>query len=156
MNIKGIAHKTVWIELVDLERIAKGIGCKPTSKRVDGTALYTVPMIQDPSTGAALSDSITIVQYLDDTYPSTTRMIPAGTTSLHLAFENALRSVFTMDWGMHCAGVQSKFITDKSQTFYRETREQMFGRKLEGLALSGPALEELLEKLDEGLGTVAS
>jgi glutathione S-transferase len=156
LNIKGIAHKTVWIELVDIERVAKEIGCKPTSNLPDGSPFYTVPMIQDPRTEIALSDSIRIVQYLDDTYPNTPRMIPTGTASLHLAFESALRSVFTVDLAMHYAGIQLKFIKEKSRTYYRELREKVSGKKLEEFALSGLALEEQLDKLEKSLATVAS
>ncbi|EGN96349.1 hypothetical protein SERLA73DRAFT_162189 [Serpula lacrymans var. lacrymans S7.3] len=48
---KGLAFKSVWVELPDVEERMKAIGAKPTGRRPDGSDFYSLPTIQDPSTG---------------------------------------------------------------------------------------------------------
>ncbi|KAK0435617.1 hypothetical protein EV421DRAFT_1681489, partial [Armillaria borealis] len=58
------------IELPDTEVLTKNIGASPTSAKPDGVSpFYTIPIIQDDSTGAVVSDSAAIAGYLDKIYP---------------------------------------------------------------------------------------
>lgn len=69
LQLKGIPFKTEWVEYPDIEPLCKRIGALPTSKKTDGRDHYTLPTIFDPSTGRAISDSLPIALYLDQTYP---------------------------------------------------------------------------------------
>ncbi|KAK0193046.1 hypothetical protein F5146DRAFT_1192448 [Armillaria mellea] len=87
LNLKNVPYQTVYIEMPDIEALAKEIGATPTGLRLDGvTPRYTVPIIQDHSTGVVVSDSPAIAAYLDKTHPSVGPMlIPTGTMVLQLA-----------------------------------------------------------------------
>ena len=73
-------YETEWIEYPDIEPKVKALNGKPGDKNADGSPKYTAPFIVDDSSGevVVVSDSLTITQYLDKTYPSTTRAIPDG------------------------------------------------------------------------------
>ncbi|EGN93794.1 hypothetical protein SERLA73DRAFT_144791, partial [Serpula lacrymans var. lacrymans S7.3] len=82
LGYKGLVFKTVWIEAPDIEERMKVIGAKPTRVKSDGSDFYTLPVIEDPSTGAIVSDSLVIVEYLDKTYASTPAVLPPDTRAL--------------------------------------------------------------------------
>ncbi|PBK79725.1 hypothetical protein ARMGADRAFT_907591, partial [Armillaria gallica] len=82
--LKSMPHQTIYVELPDTELLPKNIGTSPTSAKPDGvSSFYAIPIIQDDSTGAAISDSAAITGYLDKTYPSSGPvLIPTGTMIL--------------------------------------------------------------------------
>ncbi|RXW24101.1 hypothetical protein EST38_g1786 [Candolleomyces aberdarensis] len=97
LNIKGIKHQTVWVEFPEIEKRFKELGIPPSEILPDGTPRYTVPAIHDASTNTLISDSIKIVEYLDQTYPETPRVIAPGTAILNATLEWAFRTtIFTM------------------------------------------------------------
>ncbi|KAK0457911.1 uncharacterized protein EV420DRAFT_1480096 [Desarmillaria tabescens] len=83
-------------DLDDSFTLAKRIGSAPTSTKSDGVSpFYTIPIIQDDSTGAVVSDSVAIAAYLDKTYPSFGPiLILPGTMPLQLAFSDAVIGIF--------------------------------------------------------------
>ncbi|KAK0237554.1 hypothetical protein EDD85DRAFT_789711 [Armillaria nabsnona] len=95
-NSPGTDYQTVYVELPDIEALAKKTGASPTSTKPDGVSpFYTIPIIQDGSTGAVVSDSAAIAAYLDKTYPSSEPMlILTGTITLQLAFADAVNDAF--------------------------------------------------------------
>lgn len=93
--MKKLHYQTVFVELPDIEPLAKRIGATPTGTKRDGvTPLYTVPIIHDHATGAIVSESAAIAEYLDKTYPSGPTLVPAGTMPLQLAFRDAVFDIF--------------------------------------------------------------
>ncbi|KAK0220553.1 hypothetical protein IW262DRAFT_1034536 [Armillaria fumosa] len=97
LNLKNLPFQVVDVELPDVEALAKKIGAAPTSTKPDGVSpFYTIPIIQDDSTGAVVSDSAAIAAYLDKTYPSSGPvLIPAGTKILQLAFASSMNDATT-------------------------------------------------------------
>ncbi|TFK52677.1 hypothetical protein OE88DRAFT_1628258 [Heliocybe sulcata] len=91
LKFKGLPYKTVWVEYPDIASVCQKIGATSTKTTPDGNPLYTVPTIYDPATERAVSDSYTITEYLDATYPSTPRLIPVGTEGLQAAFYAAFQ-----------------------------------------------------------------
>ncbi|KAF9063083.1 hypothetical protein BDP27DRAFT_1335619 [Rhodocollybia butyracea] len=92
LNFKKVPYKTIWIEYPDIEPTMKKLGARPTSLRGDGSPMYTLPVIHDDSTGAIISDSALIAEYLDKTYPTSTELIPRGTHTLQAAFRGLIES----------------------------------------------------------------
>ncbi|KAK0237618.1 hypothetical protein EDD85DRAFT_1022854 [Armillaria nabsnona] len=87
LNLKNLPYQTVYVEIPDVKALAKKIGAAPTSMWPDESPKYTIPIIQDHSTGAVISDSPAIAAYLNKTYPSSGPvLIPSGTLALQLAF----------------------------------------------------------------------
>ncbi|KAJ3504021.1 hypothetical protein NMY22_g18056 [Coprinellus aureogranulatus] len=94
LNIKGIKHKTEWLNYGKLEDQLKELEIEPTKVLPDGTPFYTVPAIHDPSTNTTISDSHRILEYLDKTYPST----PQISNSPYPLDEDVLKSAFGHMW----------------------------------------------------------
>ncbi|KAH8823342.1 hypothetical protein DL96DRAFT_1617291 [Flagelloscypha sp. PMI_526] len=87
LEFKGIPFETKWVEYPEVEPAAKAISAEPTTVRPDtGKPKYTVPMIQDTSTGKTISDSWNILNYLEDTYPESPSLLPKGTKGLMKVF----------------------------------------------------------------------
>ncbi|KAL0065381.1 hypothetical protein AAF712_007587 [Marasmius tenuissimus] len=78
----------------EVESTAKSIGAAPTMNIMDGSPRYTVPIIHDSTTGKVVSDSFRIAEYLDETYPDTPRIIPAGTRMLQSSFCTLIFTTF--------------------------------------------------------------
>ncbi|KAH7916806.1 hypothetical protein BJ138DRAFT_1096937 [Hygrophoropsis aurantiaca] len=136
LNIKGVPYKTEWVELPDIEAIALTIGASPTGMRRNGNPFYTLPIIQDPNTGKVISDSFTIAEYLDATYPDRTTLFPAGTKALIAAFEDevqrAREGMNFLQMTLTCS-----LLNAPSEDFFRESRERIFGKKLGELSPAG-------------------
>ncbi|SJK98877.1 uncharacterized protein ARMOST_02151 [Armillaria ostoyae] len=96
LNLENLPYQTVYVEIPDIEALAKKIGAAPTGLKPDGVSpKYTIPIIHDHSMGAVVSNSPTIAAYLDKTYPSSGPvLIPAGTMALQLAFTDAVNKAF--------------------------------------------------------------
>lgn len=77
LNYKKLAFKTELIPLRNFQSEIAKLGAKPTTTFPDGTPKYTSPTIIDSTSGTPviLSDSITILEYLESTYPDPARPI---------------------------------------------------------------------------------
>jgi len=95
LNFKGIPHKTIWIEYPDIEPTMRSIGASPTSTKANGKPHYTLPVIVDPSRPSpsggptVVSESFLIAEYLDEAYPDTRPLFPAGTKALQKLFTDS-------------------------------------------------------------------
>ena len=89
-------------------------------------------MIHDPSTDKTIPDSNAIVRYLDDTYPDTPVLIPKSTLVFHRAFMSAFAPIHNSVWYLVVYAVH-KCLNERSQVYFRTTREQEEGKKLEDI-----------------------
>uniref|UniRef100_A0A0W0FQ43 GST N-terminal domain-containing protein n=1 Tax=Moniliophthora roreri TaxID=221103 RepID=A0A0W0FQ43_MONRR len=93
LNYKGIPYNVKFLCYEDIQPTAKSLGAGPTGVRADGkTPRYTVPFITDSATSppTAISDSINVAKYLENTYPNTPRIHPQDTE----AFADAISKNF--------------------------------------------------------------
>ncbi|GLB43549.1 putative glutathione S-transferase, N-terminal domain [Lyophyllum shimeji] len=153
LNYKGIPYKTVWVEYPDIEAAAKQIGAAPTGKRPDGTPLYTCPMIHDPSTNTAVSESLAIAEYLDRQYPDTPRLLPPGTTALQHAF----MTVFQPLGGpalQFALPATHRYLTPASEGYFRFHREKAFGKIMETWTPTGPERDVEWAKVKASFNTL--
>jgi glutathione S-transferase len=118
----------------------------------DGTQMYTLPAIYDPSTGAAVSDSPCIAEYLDETYPNTPKLFPPGTRALQYAFMDAHVSVLSGSLWQFAMPATNMILNPRSEEYYRRTREAFLfgGRKLEDVVPKGEEREIEWAKVREG------
>ncbi|KAF5367702.1 hypothetical protein D9758_009851 [Tetrapyrgos nigripes] len=151
LRIKGLSYKHHWLEYPDIEGIAKSIGADPTSKKPDGSPRYTVPFIYDSTTNKVISNSFDIVEYLDSTYPDTTKMIPEETRLLQSVFADSEHTLV----GQFMYPVIGKTMT-------KRTPSPITPRNLEAVKARGPLPEltdeqekEAWEKFKNGLGGFA-
>ncbi|KAJ7121542.1 hypothetical protein C8R44DRAFT_831646 [Mycena epipterygia] len=151
LNYKGIPYKTVWVEYPEIEALSKELGAAPTTTKPDGRPHYTLPMIQDPSTGAVVSDSTKIAVYLDATYPDAPRLMPPRTEGLFRAFEAAATASIApiLPYGLPASNAR---LNPVSEAYYRSTREANYRTTMEDMTPKGEADVVAWGKLKEGFG----
>ncbi|KAJ7038014.1 hypothetical protein C8F04DRAFT_1091073, partial [Mycena alexandri] len=154
LNFKGLAYKTVWIEYPDIEDLCKEIGAEPTGVRKNGASYYSLPVIHDPKTGAIVSDSVRIADYLDSTYSDTPRVIPAGTHTLQKAFQVAYDQATDPSVRQYILPAVAKILRPKSEEYYVRTREASFGKKLINVVPTGEAHDTVWKEVETGFGKV--
>ncbi|EGN94156.1 hypothetical protein SERLA73DRAFT_78076 [Serpula lacrymans var. lacrymans S7.3] len=135
---KGLVFQSVWIESQDIEERMKAIGAKPTGRKPDGSGdFYTLPTIQDPSTGAVVSDSFAIAEYLEKTYPSKPTVFPRNTKALISAFESAFMNTLGPAFPVMNVVVAPK-LYPKNEEYFKKQAEVRFGVKWEDISPVGP------------------
>ncbi|KAF7799707.1 hypothetical protein EIP86_010949 [Pleurotus ostreatoroseus] len=153
LNFKGLPYKTEWVEGPDIEPLCLKIGAAPTSKKPDGRPLYTLPVIYDPSTKRAVSESAAITKYLDETYPETPVLFPAGTDALQAVFLGTAWTTIGLPLLMNTVARTCDALGPRTSAHFRNTGEAGFQKPLEQLAGEEHwvALEGGLGKLDTWL-----
>lgn len=109
------------------------LGLEPTSKNDDGSPYYCLPVIHDPSTKTTILNSKEIIKYLDKTYPDTPPLLPKGTLAFHAAFMATWGPVHTSLFYVVVCAVANQ-LPERSQVYFRTTREESLGMKLEDVA----------------------
>ena len=155
LNFKGIPYKTEWVEYPDIEPLCKKLGIPPTYKKADGKDHYTLPAIHDPSTGAYVSNSILIAEYLEKTYPGTPQVFPHNTLALQTTFGQAFGDSISALWNFIVPAVYVK-LNPQSQEYFRSTREESFGKAMEDITPKGEAAVAEWAQFRDGLGKVDS
>ncbi|KAE9390304.1 hypothetical protein BT96DRAFT_865645 [Gymnopus androsaceus JB14] len=148
--------KTVWLEYPDVEPTMKKIGAPPTSKKADGSPSYTIPAIYDDSTGTAIADSALIAEYLDETYPSTPRLIPPGTHALQGAFRELFYSkLMPLVARLVVVNVPSMLPTPRSIEYFNKRRSEDLGvSTLEALRVPPEEKDGEWDKVKDVFGIV--
>ncbi|KAK0436502.1 uncharacterized protein EV420DRAFT_238303 [Desarmillaria tabescens] len=153
LNLKNLPYQTVYVELPDIEALAKRIGAAPTSTKSDGVSpFYTLPIIQDDSTGAVVSDSAAIAAYLDKTYPTSGPvLIPPGTMTLQLAFSDTVTGIFSPFQPFFISGIMAN-TNDATAVYFSKTR---LGGTLKVEAPKGEEIEKLRASAKENFGKMS-
>jgi glutathione S-transferase len=69
LNFKRLAFTTRYTDILDIASVRAALACPVTRHLDDGTEFPTLPILQDPATGAVVGDSVDIANYLEETYP---------------------------------------------------------------------------------------
>ncbi|KAH9914342.1 uncharacterized protein B0H18DRAFT_136808 [Fomitopsis serialis] len=129
LNLKGLPYRTQWVEYPDIAALLQSFGLEPTDP---GTILpYTLPAIYDPRTKRAVAESAKIAAYLDDTYPDTPAVLPKELRAFQAAFQHGFGTVVQPAVLPLFLPRTLPILTPASQPYFRRTREQMFGTKME-------------------------
>ncbi|KAF8965878.1 hypothetical protein BDZ97DRAFT_738541 [Flammula alnicola] len=153
LNFKAIPYRTEWIEMPDIEAHCKKFGIAANIKR-NGEPCYTLPAIHDPSTGVYIGDSIRIAEYLEKQYPNKPTVFPYNTLGLQMEFETAFWTQLRAMWQFIVPAAFPR-LNEASKEFYRRTRENSFGKKLEDIAPTGDDAVKEWAKVEEGFGKAA-
>ncbi|KAJ7263876.1 hypothetical protein C8J57DRAFT_1070260 [Mycena rebaudengoi] len=154
LNYKSIPYKTVWLEYEEIEPVSKRLGAAPTSNKPDGGPHYTLPMIHDPTTGAVVSESIKIAEYLDKAYPDTPRMLPAGTAAFQRVFEEYVGSLLVGTLGWYARPAAHAKLNPVSKEYFRRTREALYGKTFEEFTPKGDEHVKSMQKIKDALGKI--
>lgn len=133
----------------------KKIGAPPTGKKLDGSPLYTIPSIYDESTGAAIADSALIAEYLDETYPSTPRVIPPGTYALQGAFRTLFSSKAEPFMRLLMPDIPLTLLNPRSIEHFEKYRSEDYGvPTLEALRIPLEDMDAQWEKIKVAFGSL--
>lgn len=154
MNYKKVPYSTIWLQHPEIEPRAKEIGAAPTSTKADGSPFYTCPIIYDPNTGRAVSESSAIIKYLDATYPDTPKLIPTGVNSLHAAFRTLLGVTLAPLWQFALPATTAILYPEAAQ-YFGHNLEVRFGKQHEDIVPKGQVREEEWKKLLEAFNQIA-
>ncbi|KAL5532181.1 hypothetical protein ACEPAF_5745 [Sanghuangporus sanghuang] len=154
LKYKGVPYKTEWVEYPDIEPTLKKLSGAPTSKKDDGRDHYTLPAIHDSATGRVITDSTKIAEYLDATYPDKPLLFPPGSrasvATLEYVFMQTIAKLSPI-----LLPESNYRLNESSEAYFRSTREQSFGKKLEELAPTGLARDAIWKEVKEGLDRLA-
>jgi glutathione S-transferase len=153
LGFKGLPFKTVWVEYPDIAHVCQSIGAEPTGKLPDGSPYYSLPVIQDPSTGKVIADSWKIAEYLDATYPDRPTLIPRGTHALQWAFLVAIWTAAADPIADLMQQPTCARLAPASQAFFRRTREERHGCKVEDMSAGAQRVEHW-KTAEAGLGRI--
>ncbi|KAF8838242.1 hypothetical protein BDN67DRAFT_955338 [Paxillus ammoniavirescens] len=126
LGYKGLSFTTVWVEFPDIADLLKSKGLK--------TNTYTLPAIEDPSTGVVVADSIEIAKYLDRTYPETPKLLPPGALQLLKQAGDAFPTTSANDAMIIFMVIGAEKLNPISKEYYHRTREALFGERWTRLA----------------------
>ncbi|KAI0687854.1 glutathione transferase GTE1 [Cytidiella melzeri] len=150
LNIKGLAYRTEWVEYPDIKGLYKKLNLPPASILKDGSEYTCLPVIHDPSTNKTMCESFDIVRYLDKTYPDTQPLLPKEIVPFSAAFLHAFGPTVQQKlWNVVVCAV-SYILNDRSEEYFRRTREAAEGKKLE--EIGG---EREWEEAEAGFGTLS-
>ena len=138
LGYKNLPFETVWVEYPDIAPRMKEIGASP-NKLLDGGEQYTLPVISDPNTGAIVTDSFAIAQYLDKTYPEKP-IFPPGSEGLISAFDSTLFALAGDSFRFSILR-SSQVLNERSLEYFIRTREASFGAKVDQWSPEGPTRE---------------
>ncbi|KAJ2929446.1 hypothetical protein H1R20_g7648, partial [Candolleomyces eurysporus] len=155
LNLKGIEHQTEWIPYCDIEKRFKELDIPPSDIRSDGTPAYTIPAIYDSSTNARISDSLKIIEHLDEAYPHTPKLLAPGTEVLTAAFTWAVRQRMRRPtWPLVVPATVTSGLDGPSATKYRGNFESWAKMSLEEFKQNAALIDKAWKDAEEGYSTV--
>lgn len=127
--------ETKWISYPDIASTMSKLGVPPaTGQKLE----YTLPAISSASLPVPLHDSFPIAEYLDEHYPDTPKLFPSAGAKAIVAAIQTYVEVALMNPSFPFGGPATwRILDEKSQTYFRETREQWLGMKLEDFEKTG-------------------
>ncbi|KAF7536863.1 hypothetical protein G7054_g4166 [Neopestalotiopsis clavispora] len=153
MNFKGVDYRTAWVELPEVTRTRKELGVPPSRYHADGSPFYTLPMIQDLSTGKFVGDTFDIAVYLDQQYPDKPTLIPSRSTAVFKAFNKQMDALFTATVALWGQGLP--FNPENAEEAKAEFSRRANGLPFEEMTVKGEARRQLLDQCKEKLGELA-
>ncbi|KAI6031321.1 hypothetical protein BKA83DRAFT_4198617 [Pisolithus microcarpus] len=139
LGYKGLPFRIEWVEYPDIAPRMKAIGARQ-NKLLDGREMYTLPVLDDPNTGALITDSWEIAEYLEKTYPEKS-IFPNKSKGLIRAFDAALINLLQPVCKFPILRA-SEILSERSAEYYIATREAGFKEKLSEFSPEGPKRDE--------------
>jgi glutathione S-transferase len=157
LNFKRVQYKTEWVDMPDVASVRKRLDVAPNRTFFDGTPFYTLPIIQDLSTGEIVGDSFDNALYLDRTYTEATHtpsLFPPSTIALQRAWNKQIDNIFAPFVSLCVEGIplnpETAEIT-KASFVFRSQKE-----KWEDFHLSADERTKRLAQSKETLGGLAA
>lgn len=160
LNYKKLSYRTQWIPTTDIEKVTKPLGIRPTGVKPNGSPHWTLPAIvdrTDPSHPVFLSDSMPIVEYLENTYPSSpgAELFPANTKSFQVV---VMQFVMPNLQGIVPDLALSAMYSAKSpaeQIDFRTRMEARYKKPFESIEKQGAEREAAFKGLEQNLAMLS-
>ncbi|KAJ2935446.1 hypothetical protein H1R20_g1649, partial [Candolleomyces eurysporus] len=160
LNFKRLPFTTHFVDFIDVEPLCKRIGAQPgiivpspTPGDPPLKQIYTLPVIYDPKTKKAISESLAIAEYLDATYTNGDdhpTLIKLGTLGFTRAFAKCIDSLLIPPIIPFLLPATFPIVLERSREYFRRTREPYFGgKKLEDVILTGEEKVAGLKKVED-------
>lgn len=150
LNFKKLPYKTVYLEFPELQGVLQAAGAPPFVAQRHGMVFYTSPTIVDNATEPAISDSFKIAEYLDKQYPDSPKAFPPGSEALQAAFYDQFnKSLFS--FAPVIVGKVPHLLNPVSSDYYRNSRENMFGKPFDEIYPMGEELIKILRRMEDFL-----
>jgi len=163
LNFKKIQYRTIWLEYPEIESTMKRIGASYERTKPDGSPVYTIPVLVDPSHIAAdgtpipISDSWKIAEYLDAKYPSPVLLFPKGTKALQSLFLDYITKNILFTAGPLMIRPVLDVLNHQSQDYWRSSQEATMGMELEEICPKGSEeWENTLDKLQKAFSDLSA
>ncbi|KAJ7136029.1 hypothetical protein C8R44DRAFT_869720 [Mycena epipterygia] len=123
LNFKRVHYRTEWVAFPDVASVRKKLGITPVEKLKDGSPMYTLPIIHDPSTGQFVGESFDIAVYLDKTFTDGPSLFPPSTTALQAGFNEQTAEVTKATFCARAGKEQWEELTVKGEERVRTLEE---------------------------------
>ncbi|KIL00818.1 hypothetical protein PAXRUDRAFT_821275 [Paxillus rubicundulus Ve08.2h10] len=151
LGYKNLPFETVWVEFPDIATKMKEIGASQ-NKGSDGSDIYTVPVLSDPNTGALITDSWVISEYLDKTYPEKP-IFPHNSNGLINAFSAAFSGLSRPAYKFIVLR-GSQILNEPSMEYYIRTRQEFFKENIDEFSPEGPKRDAHWEIIEKSSGAM--
>ncbi|KAI6154080.1 hypothetical protein BKA82DRAFT_998445 [Pisolithus tinctorius] len=139
LGYKGLPFQLEWVEYADIASRMKEIGARQ-NKFPDGRELYTLPVLSDPNTGALVTDSWKIAEYLEETYPDKP-IFSNKSKGLILAFDTAASNLWKAAITFPLLR-SSEILNERNAKFFITAREAGLKEKFSEFSPEGPKRDE--------------
>ncbi|KAI6120885.1 hypothetical protein EDD16DRAFT_806150 [Pisolithus croceorrhizus] len=139
LGYKGLPFRVEWVGFPDIAPRMKEIGARK-NRLADGAEMNTLPVLSDPNTGALVTDSWEIAEYLEKTYPEKS-IFSHNRKGLIRAFTTAIISL-VQPAAIFPILRASQILDERSAECYITTKEVMFKAKISEFSPEGPKRDE--------------
>ncbi|KAI0258248.1 hypothetical protein BC834DRAFT_836046, partial [Gloeopeniophorella convolvens] len=131
-SYKGVPHKSEWIEGNDTGAGAQHVRAPPTRHQRGGTPVYTVPILVDPRTETALTDSLPLTLALERVHPDMPTLFPPGSEDTIAMFDpTVMHSVVMELTPMVILRMHAQLVMPTGSAFSHRSREHLLHGRLE-------------------------
>ncbi|KAI1077124.1 hypothetical protein F5B20DRAFT_583616 [Whalleya microplaca] len=152
LNFKKVNYRTEWVDLAHVKSLRMQLKAAPVRFFADGEPFYTLPIIDDQSTGQIIGDSFDIAVYLDKIYPDGPSLFPPSTIGLHAAFNKQVDDIFSGCWRLFVHGIP---LNPGTADECKAEMERRSGMRWEDLTVQGEERRVELEKYKASIGELA-
>ncbi|KAF5326572.1 hypothetical protein D9611_000537 [Ephemerocybe angulata] len=157
LNYKNLPHKSTFLSPLALEADSKAhnIPANDTDLKPDGTpGKYTIPAIHDPATGRTITDSLSIIAYLDQTYPGTHQLTtPEGRVAGFAVEDLVLTQIAPHLWPVVTSRALG-YMTEEFVQAFKPTYEAGIEMSLEEFLANSEHAEKYLARAKAGFDTL--
>ncbi|KAJ3570061.1 hypothetical protein NP233_g4656 [Leucocoprinus birnbaumii] len=147
LNYKKLPYRSVYLDYEKVGSTVRDAGVPPSRFKPDGSPVHTSPSIIDDATGAKVTDSYMIAEYLDKQYPDTPNVFPPGTEALQAAFYQHFNDRFAEAALLLVPCIPNILEKESTLEYFHGNMLAILGKPVDQLKPAGEELEKLWGRL---------